>query len=465
MNNDKLTLKQLLAILSAGLFSFSGVLIETATNITFPTLMREFQISTSTVQWMTTGNLLMMGIFIPVSSFLKRRFPTKKLFLSAGIFFATGLILDIIASSFSLLLIGRLIQGIGVGIALPMMYNIILEESPKRLLGLMMGCGSFVTAAAPAIGPTFGGAMTQYLSWRFIFIAVLPIILLAMMTGYICIKDNDVDQHAKLDVLGFLSIGIAFVFLITGFSNLDKVVQNPFFVIGCFVIGILALLYFGYRQLHIAQPLICFDIFKERGFTFHTLAIMFLQMTTLGFGLLLPSYVQIVLGQSATDAGVVLLPGAIVGAVFSPIGGIILDRFGAKKPIIVGVMCSLLATVTFVCLFGHLTYIICIILYFIYSIGIGLIVGNTMTSALSHLSPHLQGDGNATIQTLMQLSGGIGTSISAAILAFLQQGQDLLTGTMRGSLFVFIFLTVTMILVTVSQFIAFQGGKKNGFSR
>ena len=123
---EKLTIKQLFAILAAGLFSFCGVLIETATNITFPT---------SLVQWMTTGNLLMMGIMIPISSYLKRKFQTKKLFLIAGFLFSIGLIVDVFAQQFTLLLIGRFIQGAGVGIALPMMYNIILEESPERLLG------------------------------------------------------------------------------------------------------------------------------------------------------------------------------------------------------------------------------------------------------------------------------------------------------------------------------------------
>lgn len=100
MKQEKLTIKQLLAILSAGLFSFSGVLIETATNITFPTLMNEFQVTTSMVQWMTTGNLLMMGILIPISSFLKKRFETKKLFLSAGLLFALGLLLIFLRKHF-----------------------------------------------------------------------------------------------------------------------------------------------------------------------------------------------------------------------------------------------------------------------------------------------------------------------------------------------------------------------------
>lgn len=190
---------------------------------------------------------------------------------------------------------------------------------------------------------------------------------------------------------------------------------------------------------------------------------MFLQMTTLGFGLLLPTYVQIVLSQSATDAGVVLLPGAIIGALFSPIGGMILDRFGAKKPIILGVACSFISTISFLIFFNDLNYWLCILFYFVYSLGIGLIVGNTMTSALSHLSEDLQADGNATIQTLMQLSGGIGTSISAAILAFSQQGLDLIQGTQNGTLFVFLFLTFTISLVMIIQYIAFKGGRIHEF--
>ena len=438
---EKLTIKQLFAILAAGLFSFCGVLIETATNITFPTLMNEFHISTSLVQWMTTGNLLMMGIMIPISSYLKRRFQTKKLFLIAGFLFSIGLIVDVFAQQFTLLLIGRLIQGAGVGIALPMMYNIILEESPERLLGLMMGCGSFVTAAAPAIGPTFGGIMTQYFTWRYIFICVLPVIVLA----------------------SFIAVALAFVSLIMGFSNLNQIVDDLVFVLGCFIIGIISLYYFTKRQLHIKNSLIRIEIFNHKGFTFHTLAIMFLQMTTLGYGLLLPTFVQIVLKQPATDAGVVLLPGAIVGAVFAPIGGLILDRLGAKKPIVLGLCCSFIATFCFLFFFKNLTYQSCILFYFIYSLGIGLIVGNTMTSAMSHLPKNLQADGNATLQTLMQLSGGIGTSITATILAFVQQGTNLYDGTNRGALFVLIFLMFNINIVILSQYFAFKGGKKNEF--
>lgn len=452
---EKLTIKQLLAILSAGLFNFCGVVIETATNITFPTLMEEFNVSTSTVQWMTTGNLLMLGIFIPISSYLKRRYKTKKIFLVASILFITGLILDIISMSFPLLLLGRLIQGAGVGIALPMMYNIILDESPKSMIGAMMGFGSFITGCAPAIGPTLGGLMTQYLNWRFIFIVALPIVIFAMITGVICISDNNIDTNEKLDIISFISISIAFIFLMLGFSNLDKIISKTLLVILYFIIGLISLICFVYRQKHINTPLICLDIFNNKKYTFHTIAIMCLQMTTLGLGLLLPSYIQIVLNKDASAGGLALLPGAIITAVFSFVGGILLDKYGAKKPIISGAICGFLGVISFIVLFKHLSYSLIIIFYFIYSIGVGLLVGNTMTSALSNISQRLQPDGNASLQTLMQLSGGIGTSISGAILAFFQI-DNLVNGTREGSLFVFIYLTITITIVLISQSIALK---------
>lgn len=141
----------------------------------------------------------------------------------------------------------------------------------------------------------------------------------------------------------------------------------------------------------------------------------------------------------------------------------ILDRFGAKKPIILGICCSFISTICFLFLFDKLTYQLCMILYFIYSLGIGLIVGNTMTCAMSHLPTNLQADGNAILQTLMQLSGGIGTSITAAILAFVQQGTNLYDGTNRGTLFVLVFLIFNVTIVVLSQYFAFKGGRKNEF--
>ena len=138
MNEDKkIDLKLILSIVATGIMSFSGVVVETSMNVTFPSLMEEFQIGTSSVQWITTGYLLVLATVTPV---------------------------------FSLLLLGRLIQGVGTGIALPLMFNITMEQVPEEKLGVMMGTASLITAMAPAVGPSLGGFIVNHFGWRIVFI-------------------------------------------------------------------------------------------------------------------------------------------------------------------------------------------------------------------------------------------------------------------------------------------------------
>lgn len=127
------------SLIATGLLSFSGVVIETAMNITFPALMEEFGVDTSLVQWMTTGYLLVLSVMIPLSPFLKKRFPRRPLFVLAVLLFMAGAVTDMTGGSFSVLLAGRALQGIGTGIALPMMFDIVLEQAPVSRMGTMMG--------------------------------------------------------------------------------------------------------------------------------------------------------------------------------------------------------------------------------------------------------------------------------------------------------------------------------------
>ncbi len=115
--------------------SFCGVIVETAMNVTFPILMRKFSITTNQVQWMTSIYLLLVAIVVPLSTILKSSYQTKTLFTVANLLFIGGIIIDALAPSFVVLLVGRAIQGIGTGIALPLMFNIIMEQVPASLIG------------------------------------------------------------------------------------------------------------------------------------------------------------------------------------------------------------------------------------------------------------------------------------------------------------------------------------------
>lgn len=154
------------AVIAAGIMSFSGVLIETSMNVTFPTLMNEFQTDANGVQWVTTGYLLAIAVIVPLSAFLIRNYSPRRLFIIANLLFLVGVILDGFAPNLLVLLTGRVFQGIGTGIALPLMFDIILTKSPLDRRGVMMGIGTMTTSIAPAIGPTYGGILLNSLGWR-----------------------------------------------------------------------------------------------------------------------------------------------------------------------------------------------------------------------------------------------------------------------------------------------------------
>lgn len=181
IDNEKIPTRLIGAIVAVGSLAFIGILTETVMTVLFPALMREFHVDTATVQWITTIYLLAVAATMPISSFLKRRFALKTIFLAAVILAIVGSLIMIVAQAFPLLIVARIIQGIGSGVATPLMINIILEQSPRSKIGRLMGVGSLVITVAPAIGPTVGGAVTTVLPWRAIFVIAIPLVLLSLI--------------------------------------------------------------------------------------------------------------------------------------------------------------------------------------------------------------------------------------------------------------------------------------------
>lgn len=416
----KVDLKLILAIIATGLLSFCGVIVETAMNITFPVLMRQFNIDTATVQWMTTAYLLVVSMIVPISSFLKRRFRTRTLFVTANLLFIAGLVIDAIAGNFSMLVLGRLIQGLGTGIALPLMFNIILDWTPDQQRGTLMGIGTLITAIAPALGPTFGGLVVSGLGWHWIFILLLPLLVVSLLLGLFSIRQAAPTVKAGFDVAGWLAIVVVFVGFTMAFSHLQQLGTQPWLVIGWLVLGLIGLAAFIWFTRRSKQPLIKLTIFKTRSFDWHLLGFFLIQINALGLAFILPNYIQLVNGKSALLAGLFVLPGAAIGAIFAPLGGRILDSFGAAKPILTGSTIIALAVALFTVFGLHLTGALILVLYIIFMVGMGLTMGNTMTSGLSQLNVKQRADGNAVFNTLQQFAGATGTSIVSAVITLVQ---------------------------------------------
>ncbi len=161
--------------------SFVGMFSETSLNIALPRMMTALHVDTGTIQWLVTGYMLVIGIVMPLSSLLTRKFKTQRIVLFALSAFIVGALISAIASTFSVVLIGRMIQGIGTGLILPLMFSVAMVIFPPQKLGTIMGLCSLVIMFAPAIGPTLTGLMLNSLSWHFIFLAVYSI-----LTGFLC---------------------------------------------------------------------------------------------------------------------------------------------------------------------------------------------------------------------------------------------------------------------------------------
>lgn len=446
----KLDAKLICSIFAAGLMSFSGVLIETAGNVTFPVLMNDFHVNMATVQWMTTGYLLVASIIMPLSAYLKRNFSSRKLFVTAAVLFICGLLIDAVANQFIFLVLGRVIQGAGAGIAIPLMFNIILERTPLDKIGLLMGIGTMITAVAPALGPTFGGLVVNTLGWRYIFIFIIPVMIISLIMGLTSITgETGQVKHTKLDVVGFISIALTFIGLIFAFSNLSIILQKPLMFISPLVIGVISLVVFIKHSLNTSNPLINIRVFKKTKFTQGITAYFIFQVNTLGLSFILPNYVQIVNLSTAMTAGLLLLTGGLVGAIMSPISGRLLDNYGAQKPIMTGAVFEIIGGLLYCIFASSLTSGKIILFYAITMLGIGLVMGDTMTASIGQLAESENTDGNGLFNMAQQFAGAVGTAIISAIMQFVEQtsSQTSVTGKYIAAAQVgFIFILMIVLI-------------------
>ena len=445
-NPERIRPRVIGAVLATGIMSFCGVIVETAMNVTFPTLMREFHVATNTVQWMTTLYLLVVASMVPLSATLKRRFKNKPLFLVAITLFIAGVALDAVAPHFWVLLLGRGIQGLGTGIALPLMFNIIIEQVPQAKIGSMMGIGTMITGVAPAIGPTFGGLVVSALSWRFIFVFLLPLLVLALLLGLFCIEQKVPTTKASTDLPSVALIIVTFCGLIFGISNFGSTPFLTLEVAGAMLLGLVALVLFIWRSGHLERPIINLTLFKNSAFTSHVLAFAMLQINALGLSFLLPNYIQLVDGGTPLTAGLIVLPGAAVGALLAPLSGRLYDNVGSKLPLRLGSAVTLLGIILMAAM-PRLTDPLILALYLVFMIGIGLSMGNLMTNGLRQVAKAEQTDGNAIFNTTQQFAAAVGTSVTAALIAASQKtAATVAQGTKTGALHTLILLAVLCAL-------------------
>ncbi|MRN06150.1 MFS transporter [Lactobacillus sp. 0.1XD8-4] len=440
------------AIGSVALLTFIGVLNETSMNVTYPELSAQFGVSLDVIQWITTGYLLMVTITMGTTAYLLRQYAARWLHLFAVTFFIIGDLMCALTGNFPLLLTGRLIQAIATGLATPIMFHLIFTEIPRERIGMMTGLAAMVISFAPALGPTYGGIVSEMMSWRMIFWILLPVVLISLVCGQLFIRNQPLGNSKAFSYASLVTLALALISTISAVSTVGKHGFSRQF----WLLLLIAIIFFGifiYVNNHGKSSLFDLLVFKVVPLRLSTVTYFNLQFINIGISLVIPIYLQYVLHSSAIVAGLVLLPGSLIGAFISPIAGNLADRLGFVVPVVTGGCLLVIGTVSFSVFQQHLTPILIMIFFIVLRIGFNFAFSNTISNASMLVQPQNAPDVNSIFNMVQQFAGSLGTSLLASAIALFQAGNtgSLAGRTYAGGRFDFILLGILAIVTLLAM--------------
>lgn len=407
------------AIFSMALLTFVGILNETAMNVTYPELVRAFGVSLDVIQWITTGYLLMVTIVMGTTAYLLRQFPAQRLALVAVGMFAVGDVIGACATSFPVLLVARLIQAMATGLSTPILFHLIFTEIPANRKGIMTGFAGMVISFAPAIGPTYGGIVSETLSWRMIFWLILPLALISLIIGQLTIDTQPIGNTKHFSYLGLFILALSIILIVYSVSLIGTGgLTGQFWIILC--LGIVFFLLFIYVNHSGNSQLLNLSIFRVVPLRFSTITYFNLQFINIGISLVIPVYMQYVLHSSAMVAGLVLLPGSAIGAFVAPLGGRWADQQGYAKPVITGSALLVIGASCFIIFQQKLTALAVAAFFLVLRIGFNLAFSCTISNASMLVKQENSSDVNSVFNMVQQFAGSMGTGLLASLIAYFQ---------------------------------------------
>ncbi|WP_354238565.1 DHA2 family efflux MFS transporter permease subunit [Arthrobacter sp. UYEF20] len=412
--------------------TFVVILNETIMNVALQRLMVDLRIDAPTVQWLSTGFMLTMAVVIPTTGFILQRLSTRAVFMLAMGLFSGGTLLAALAPGFEILLLARIVQAGGTAIMLPLLMTTILTLVPVSRRGAVMGNVSIAISVAPAMGPTVSGLILEHFSWRFMFVFVLPIALLAFAIGAKYLTNIGETEKTRLDALSVLLTVPAFGGLVYGLSQIGGGQGGPGSpAVIALAVGVAAMLAFVLRQLKLqksAAPLLDLRAFNFRMFTVSVLLLVVAMIALFGAVILLPLYLQEIRGLKSLETGLALLPGGLAMGLLGPFIGRIFDKVGPLPLTLAGSAMLVLSLFQFSLLDADTPVGWIIALHVGLSLGLALLFTPAFTTGLNPLPPHLYSHGSAIMSTLQQVAGAAGTALLVSIYAVVSAASGLVAG-------------------------------------
>jgi len=396
--------------------TFMAILDSSIVNVAIPKLMTIFKVSTDQIEWILTGYMLTMSIVIPLTGYLGDRFGIKKLYIFALTVFTIGSALCGLSTNIETMIAARVIQAIGGGMIMPVGMAMIYQIVPLEKRGLALGVWGISAMAAPAIGPTLSGYIIQYMDWRLIFTLNIPIGVIGVTLAIILLKETPTRNDKKFDIFGAITSAFGLFSLLLALSKGNSEGWTSGYILGLFAVASISLISFIYIELHHEDPLLDLRILKIFPYS---LSLIISTVTTIGmYGalFLMPLYLQNIRGYTPMQAGMLMLPAAIVTGIMMPISGRLFDKFGAKWLTVIGLSILTMASYFLSKLTLETSYNTVMLIMMVRGIGMGLAIMPTQTAGMNAIPKELTGRGTALNSTIKQVSGSFGIAILTTIL-------------------------------------------------
>lgn len=419
---------RMMAVLLSG--AFLAVLNATLLTPALPTIMGDFAVSSTTVQWLTSGYALTEAVVIPLAAYLMGRFSTRRLFIGGLTLFGCGSLVAALAPMFPVLLAGRIMQAAATGFVMPMVFSIVLLIIPREKRGSAMGIVGLIIGFAPTIGPSLSGVLVDTVGWRAIFGIVTGLTAVIVLLAVWELKPFGEFRRTKFDALSVALSTCGLVSLLYGLSSFSSA-ENHLVTVGLIVAGLALIGAYAYRQLHLDEPMLRIDILKVSQYRTVVIIIALFQAALIGMETIMPLYIQGVLGQSATVSGITLLPGAVIGAFTGLLSGRLFDKHGVRGPVLMGAVVIALGLAGFVSFRADSPIVFVSVVYAVMAVGIQFTMTPVNTWGVNSLPNEAIQHAQSTGNTINQVAGSFGTALLVSISAAASNAAGGLSGVER----------------------------------
>lgn len=400
--------------------TFLQALTGSIVNVAISKLTVVLNTDTNTIQWVLTIYMLTQGIVIAFAGFLADKYGYKRMFVIALTLFTFGSFVCGSAFNFNMMILGRLLQGIGAGIIMPLGMAIVFRITPAPKVGMVIGVWGIAAMASQAIGPSLGGYLIQAASWRMLFYINFPIGLLAIFMGITMLPETEKMAKGDLDIIGIITICMGLFCLIFGLNKGNNWGWHDPKTILMLTVGVVCLVIMVAHELSCPEPILDMRLFKNKIFTLSTIISSIIQVAMIVVIYLFPILMQSVLGQTAMKTGMVLLLPAVATAVVMPISGNLFDKYGARYLIIFGMIIMTISSYAMKNFDMSTSYATMIFWLSIRGIGIGLALQPAISVGMVGIPKEMSGVASSLGNVVRSVAG----TFSIAILTNLMQSRN-----------------------------------------